>query len=88
MNNFITVFKKELLDIFRDRKALLFTILLPLILYPAMFKFISSAMTGIEHDIQKEINIAVEGDTNSDIISILSISQTLNFQMLMIIQLH
>ena len=41
MNNFLTVLKKELLDIFRDRKAILFTILLPIILYPVMFKFIS-----------------------------------------------
>ena len=37
MNNFLTVLKKELLDIFRDRKAILFTILLPIILYPVMF---------------------------------------------------
>lgn len=72
MSNFLTVLKKELLDIFRDRKAIIFTILLPIILYPVMFKFISSAVTGMENDVQKEINIAIEGDLNSDIASLLS----------------
>ena len=67
MNNFLTVLKKELLDIFRDRKAILFTILLPIILYPVMFKFISSAVTDMENDVQKEINIVIEGDLDSDI---------------------
>lgn len=72
MSNFLTVLKKELLDIFRDRKAIIFTILLPIILYPVMFKFISSAVTGMENDVQREINIAIEGDLNSDIASLLS----------------
>ena len=67
MNNFLTVLKKELLDIFRDRKAILFTILLPIILYPVMFKFISSVVTDMENDVQKEINIVIEGDLDSDI---------------------
>ena len=67
MNNFLTVLKKELLDIFRDRKAILFTILLPIILYPVMFKFISSAVTDMENYVQKEINIVIEGDLDSDI---------------------
>lgn len=71
MNNFLTVFKKELLDIFRDRKALLFTLILPIVLYPLMFKFISSSVTNIEKDVQKEINIAIEGDTTSNVVSIL-----------------
>lgn len=71
MNNFITVLKKELLDIFRDKKALLFTVLLPLILYPVMFKFISSTVNDMEKDVQKEINIVIEGDENSRIANFL-----------------
>jgi len=67
MHNYFTVLKKELLDIFRDKKALIFTILLPLVLYPLMFKFISSAVTSMQSDIEKEINIAIEGDLNAPI---------------------
>lgn len=59
MHNYVTVLKKELLDIFRDKKALLFTFILPLIIYPLMFKFISSTVTNMQSDVEKEINIAI-----------------------------
>ena len=36
------IFKKELLDIIRDRRSILTTFLLPLLLYPIMFWFIGS----------------------------------------------
>ena len=36
------IFKKELLDIFRDRRSILMTFLLPVVLYPLMFWFIGS----------------------------------------------
>ena len=65
MSNFITVLKKELLDIVRDRKTLVFTLILPILIYPLMFKFMSSSMEKAQTDIEKEINIYIEGDTNS-----------------------
>lgn len=65
MSNFITVLKKELLDIVRDRKTLVFTLILPILIYPLMFKFMSSSMEKAQTDIQKEINIYIEGDTDS-----------------------
>lgn len=39
MSNFLTVLKKELLDIIRDKKTLVFTLILPILIYPLMFKF-------------------------------------------------
>jgi sodium transport system permease protein len=36
------IFKKELIDIVRDRRSILMTLLLPLVLYPLMFWFIGS----------------------------------------------
>ncbi|MDR0325949.1 MAG: ABC transporter permease [Oscillospiraceae bacterium] len=36
------IFKKELLDIFRDRRSIIMTFLLPVVLYPLMFWFIGS----------------------------------------------
>lgn len=71
MHNYVTVLKKELLDIFRDRKALLFTFILPLILYPLMFKFISSTVTNMQSDVEKGINITIEGDTTSPVAELL-----------------
>lgn len=65
MSNFITVLKKELLDIVRDRKTLVFTLILPILIYPLMFKFMSSSMEKAQTDIEKEINIYIDGDTDS-----------------------
>lgn len=79
MHNYVTVLKKELLDIFRDKKALLFTFILPLILYPLMFKFISSTVTNMQSDVQKEINIVIEGDTNSSIATLLKDQPNIKF---------
>lgn len=71
MHNYVTVLKKELLDIFRDKKAVLFTFILPLVLYPLMFKFISSTVTNMQADVEKEINIAIEGDPTAPIATLL-----------------
>lgn len=65
MNNFLTVLKKELLDIVRDKKTLVFTLILPILIYPIMFKFMSSAMEKTQSDVQKEINIYIDGNKNS-----------------------
>lgn len=65
MNNFLTVLKKELLDIIRDKKTLVFTLILPILIYPIMFKFMSSAMEKTQSDVQKEINIYIDGDKDS-----------------------
>ncbi|WP_291650235.1 ABC transporter permease [Clostridium sp.] len=65
MNNFFTVLKKELLDIVRDKKTLVFTLILPILIYPIMFKFMSSAMEKTQSDVQKEINIYIDGNKDS-----------------------
>lgn len=65
MSNFITILKKELLDIVRDRKTLVFTLILPILIYPLMFKFMPSSMEQAQTDVQKEINIYIDGDTDS-----------------------
>ena len=65
MSNFLTVLKKELLDIIRDKKTLVFTLILPILIYPLMFKFMSSSMEKAQTDVEKEINIYIDGDTDS-----------------------
>lgn len=67
MNSFLVVLKKELTDIFRDRKTLIFTILLPILIYPAMFKIIDSSIEDTKKQVQSNLTIAYEGDKASSI---------------------
>ena len=53
MSNFLTVLKKELLDIIRDKKTLVFTLILPILIYPLTFKFMSSSMEKAQTDVEK-----------------------------------
>ena len=55
MSNFLTVLKKELLDIVRDKKTLVFTLILPILIYPLMFKFMSSSMEKAQNDVEKKL---------------------------------
>ncbi|MBV4420375.1 ABC transporter permease [Clostridium tyrobutyricum] len=71
MNNFWVILKKELTDIFRDKKTLIFTILLPIIMYPAMFKIIDSTIENTTNSVKKNVAIAYRGDENSSIYKIL-----------------
>ena len=71
MNNFLTVLRKELLDVSRDKKTLAFTILLPILLYPIMFNIMSSALNSSKEDADKEIRIVIEGDKSSEIVKML-----------------
>lgn len=71
MNSFFTVLKKELTDIVRDRKTLAFTIILPILIYPLMFKVMSTTMKSSLTDAEKEIRLAVDGDMNSSLVLML-----------------
>lgn len=71
MSNFWVILKKELIDIFRDKKTILFTILLPIIMYPAMFKIIDYTMKDATSSVEKNVDIAYKGDTNSSVYKVL-----------------
>lgn len=72
MSNFLTVLKKELIDIVRDKKTLVFTLILPILIYPLMFKFMSSSMEKAQTDVEKEINIYIDGDTDSTMAKVIT----------------
>ena len=71
MSNFLVVLKKELMDLFRDKKTLVFTILLPVIMYPVMFKIIDTTMKNNQNSVSKNITVAYKGDTESSIYKML-----------------
>ncbi|MBQ9512999.1 MAG: CPBP family intramembrane metalloprotease [Lachnospiraceae bacterium] len=55
-----TLYKKELLEVLRDKKSVIITLLLPLILYPVLFLVMGFIMSMVEsHEEKKEYTIAI-----------------------------
>ncbi|GAA0124814.1 ABC transporter permease [Clostridium sp. ATCC 25772] len=72
------IFKKELSDLFRDKKTVLVGILIPLLLLPIMFYFMSA---GIEKTAKKEnFNIAIEDKGKSSLDKFLKEKDDLNIK--------
>lgn len=67
-----SIFKKEMIDILRDKKTLFMGIVLPLILYPVlmiiMTQIMSASMSSMEND---DINIAFEKNPNQKLINLI-----------------
>ncbi|MBD7910140.1 ABC transporter permease [Clostridium cibarium] len=80
MNNFITVLKKELTDILRDRKTIAFTIILPILIYPIMFKVMGSTMQKSSKDAEKEIRVVIEGDKESSLVEVLKTQDNITIE--------
>ncbi|AGK95248.1 ABC transporter permease [Clostridium pasteurianum] len=66
-NIVLIVFKKELLDIFRDRKTLILSILIPLIVLPALSYFIGKASNNDIKNVEKSISINITDKSNSNL---------------------
>ncbi|MFD2368528.1 ABC transporter permease [Brevibacillus sp. GCM10020057] len=56
-----TVFRKELLDLFRDRKTLLGTFLVPLVIIPFVFFLLGMSYSNVEKEARAYIPITVHG---------------------------
>ena len=66
------IFKKEMIDILRDKRTLFMGIILPLILYPVLMLIMTQIMTMSISSIESEdINIAFEKSPNNELISII-----------------
>ena len=60
-----TLFKKEMLDVLRDRKAILMLVLVPLLIYPLIFFGSFAVMSMIQTDMeQREYRVLVDTDDN------------------------
>lgn len=69
MKNNITaiVLKKELTDIFRDRKTLILGILIPLILFPVIIGVMSKSINSTEKSVQENLKIAIIDNSQSSL---------------------
>jgi sodium transport system permease protein len=65
------IFRKEMLDIFRDRRSIIMGLLLPIILYPAMFWFIGS-QTAAQIDGPSEVIIAANAASHTELSAVLA----------------
>ena len=61
--------KKELLDVFRDRKAIVMLVLVPLLIYPLIFFGSFAVMTMIQSNMEKgEYDVIVEADDDGNLV--------------------
>ncbi len=65
-NTIITVFKKEITDLFRDKKTMILSILIPLLLFPVIFGVLGKSMSGAKDTVQNNLKIAIvdKGDSS------------------------
>ena len=69
MKNNVTliVLKKELLDIFRDKKTLIIGILIPIIIFPVIFGVMGRSMDNTTKSVENNLKIAIKDDGNSSL---------------------
>jgi sodium transport system permease protein len=61
------IFKKELMDLFRDRKTLIIGILIPLLIFPIMFGLMGKGFSKSQDEVTKNLKIAIEDKGNSEL---------------------
>lgn len=69
MNKSAIVFKKELRDLFRDRKTILVSILIPLVIFPFMFFAIGKAASSNTKSVEENFHISIKGGENSQFVN-------------------
>jgi len=72
------VFKKELMDTFRDRKTIIISILIPLILFPVLFGVIGKSMDKTEKDVENNLKIAIVEKRQSNLAQFLKSQKNIN----------
>lgn len=54
------VFKKELKDLFRDRKTIISSILVPIVIFPLLFFVMGNSIDNMSKKVEENINIAIK----------------------------
>jgi sodium transport system permease protein len=68
----LAIFRKEVLDLFRDRKTLIMMILVPLLMYPVLFTVISSLQTrSMQKMEQEKSKVAVQPGIPGSLLSLI-----------------
>lgn len=68
MNNIVSVvFKKEIKDMLRDKKTLITSILLPLLIFPILSFVMGKSINGVKEDVTKNLKVVVQDNSSSKI---------------------
>jgi sodium transport system permease protein len=67
MNGLRVVFKKELKDLFRDKKTIFVGILLPLLIFPIMFGIIGKSIDSTNKKVEENLKIAISDSGQSSL---------------------
>lgn len=66
-NIVLLVLKKELKDMFRDKKTLIVGILIPLIIFPIMFGVMGKVMNKSAKQVEESVKVAIRDEDNSSL---------------------
>lgn len=77
-NGMLTVFKKELKDMLRDRKTLVSSIIIPLLIFPIMFGLMGRGMEKSTKQVTENLKIAVIDNSNSLLSSFIKTQKNIN----------
>ncbi|AJA46949.1 protein NatB [Clostridium pasteurianum DSM 525 = ATCC 6013] len=66
-NTTITVFKKEIIDLFRDKKTILLSVLIPLIIFPIIFGVLGKGLSSSKNTVENNLKIALIDKGNSSL---------------------
>lgn len=65
------VFRKECIDILRDRKTWIGAFVIPILVIPLLFFLISHSMSSVEEEARSDIPLAVEGNADHSLLAML-----------------
>lgn len=66
------LFKKEMLDVLRDKKTVLMMVVVPLVIYPLIMLFSMQIMTSVSQDMAKSTyNVAISGEYQEEYVKLL-----------------
>lgn len=66
-NTILTVFKKEIIDLYRDKKTIIIGLLIPLLLFPVIFGVIGKSISGSQNSVQNNLKIELRDDGSSSL---------------------
>lgn len=79
MRNVWIILKKELTDLLRDKKTIIVSLLVPIILYPVMFGVLNFIAKDSQKDaIDKGVNVVVTGNEKSKAVEFLKMNKSIN----------
>ena len=69
--NAMIVFKKELKDFFRDKRTIITTVLVPLLMFPLLYSVIGGQISSTTDQLSKSVTIGVDSNTSNEAIELL-----------------